>query len=369
MRNLLMSAALGLGAGFACLPVAAQTSSEQERRKQQDALLEIVNTNVVGIVGGSLSSTRSRMVLDMRDVLSAKDKFRIVPIVGQAATQNVIDLFFLRGVDIAIVQSDVLSSLNSRNSIPRIKTQIRYVAPLHDEALHVIAGSDIRSIEDLTGRTVNFSSDSSGTFYTASSVFAQVGIRVRPISVTDREGLAMTKSGKIAATVRLDGQLPSDFAGVELADKLRLIGVPLPPGASEDYRATRLSSADYPGLLARGQSINTVAIGLVLVTRNWARDSIQHRKIAKFMRGLADKFAKLREPNRVPLWKQVEIDKRVRGWQRYSLDDDGKTTTQIATTPTRRSTNADVLDKRTSQTPTVEEIFREFQRWSNEDRQ
>ena len=368
MRKLTITAALSFTAVFALLPAAAQSVSEQERRKQQDALLEIVNTNVVGIVGGSLSSTRSQMVLDMRDVLSAKDKFRIVTIVGQAATQNVIDLFFLRGVDVAVVQSDVLSSLNSRNSIPRIKTQIRYVAPLHQEALHVIVGGDVTSVQDLAGRTVNFSRDSSGTFYTASSVLAQLGVRVKSISVGDSEGLEMVKGGKIAATIRLDGQLPKDFASVELADELRLLDVPIPSNSTGDYRPIELNAADYPGLIARGRSVRTVAVGLVMVTRNWPRNGIQHRKIAKFMRGLADKFPQFQEANRVSRWGQVKLDARVRGWQRFNPDDDGRAAAQFARTPTRRSTNADVGDERAPATPTVEEIFREFQRWSNEDR-
>ena len=369
MRNLSISPALAVIAGLASMqPALAQTASQQLQAKRQEALLDIANTNVVGIIGGAQTSTRTRMILDMRNVLNVKDKLRIVPIVGQTATQNVIDLFFLRGVDVAVVQADVLSSLKAGTSIPRLRKQIRYIAPLHDETLHMVVGSGISNIRQLAGRIVNFSSESTGTVFTASNILSQLGIKVRAIRTSDGEGLRLVKSGEISATVRLDGRMSSAFGDLALTDKLRLLEVPMPQGASRVYRTTRLTSAGYPGLIPRGQSVDSVTVSMVMVSRNWPRRSLQFKKIAKFARSLNQNLARFRERQRDPKWEQVRLDRNVPGWSRFDQGDDG-TETQLATTPTLSATNADVVGARVTEPPTVDEIFSEFKKWSNENRQ
>ena len=63
----------------------------------------------IGIMTGSIEGTSLRMVNDMAVELNDGPNLRIVPMVGESSIRNVSDLSYLKGVDVAVVQSDVLS--------------------------------------------------------------------------------------------------------------------------------------------------------------------------------------------------------------------------------------------------------------------
>ena len=47
-----------------------------------------------------------------------RDRLRVLPVVGKGSLQNVTDILFLRGIDIGIVQSDVLTYARRSSCIP-----------------------------------------------------------------------------------------------------------------------------------------------------------------------------------------------------------------------------------------------------------
>lgn len=63
----------------------------------------------VGIVTGDIDGTGIRIASDLARVLDSGAELRIIPIAGKGSIQNINDLLTLRAVDIAIVQSDVLT--------------------------------------------------------------------------------------------------------------------------------------------------------------------------------------------------------------------------------------------------------------------
>src|SRR5215471_18137524 len=65
------------------------------------------NNAVVGVAGGLLSGTYMKFADELAPVLDDGDKLRVLPIVTYGAASNLEDLLYLRGVDVAITQSDV----------------------------------------------------------------------------------------------------------------------------------------------------------------------------------------------------------------------------------------------------------------------
>ena len=142
-----------------------------DNQRQYNAILDIANTFVVGVLGGSIGSLRSRMIVDIGTVIDRNPKFRIVPILGKSAEQSIDDLFLLRGVDIVLAQSDALAARLGREGISSTTSQLRYISRLHSEEVHVIAGSAIRDIRALEGKFVNFGLAPTGTPFTAANLF------------------------------------------------------------------------------------------------------------------------------------------------------------------------------------------------------
>src|SRR6266481_3525727 len=119
---------------------------------------EQINENTVAIVSGSPSAddTYLQVANDLASVLNDSDKLRILPIVGVGGPQNIRDVRYLKGVDIGLTQLSVLNSFrNSNQTLGKYDDKIVYIAKLFNEEVHLIAGRDITSIEQLNGRKVN----------------------------------------------------------------------------------------------------------------------------------------------------------------------------------------------------------------------
>src|SRR5689334_1768291 len=77
-------------------PVRAQMTAER------------ANRGLVEILAGRGDSTSIKMVEDLSLVLDDGGTRRVLPIIGKGSLQNVADLKLLRGVDVALIQSDIL---------------------------------------------------------------------------------------------------------------------------------------------------------------------------------------------------------------------------------------------------------------------
>jgi uncharacterized protein len=117
---------------------------------------EKVNTGLVGIVSGGMDATGLGEATDLAVSLDGiRDHLRILPVVGKGGFQNVTDIVFARGIDVGIIQSDVLATLKRDPPFPGIENFLQYITKLYDEEVHILAGKDIVSIEDLASKKVN----------------------------------------------------------------------------------------------------------------------------------------------------------------------------------------------------------------------
>jgi TRAP-type uncharacterized transport system substrate-binding protein len=83
------------------------------------AIKERKNAWTVGIAGGLIDGTYMRFADELGKVLDDGDNLRILPIVSYGAASNLDDLLYLRGVDVAITQSDVFEYFRTeRNRLP-----------------------------------------------------------------------------------------------------------------------------------------------------------------------------------------------------------------------------------------------------------
>ena len=112
-------------------------------------------------------SRAARAVNELAERRSELGNIRVLPIAGHGASANVRDLLYLRGVDLAILNSDILEFLSQSHQYPDARIRIRYVTHLFDQKIYLLARKEFGRIEDLRGRKVAVLSRGSGSATTA----------------------------------------------------------------------------------------------------------------------------------------------------------------------------------------------------------
>jgi len=292
-------------------PPAAYTPQAIEAAKDR------ATRGAVGIVSGGVDGTYVRIAADLASVLDGPD-LRILPTLGKGSLQNLNDLVYLRGVDIAIVQSDALAYAKRERTLS--DRSIAYVAKLYNEEFHVLASSKIKDIGELAGKPVNFDSKGSGTALTASLVFNLLKIAVEPVYNDQQLALEKLKRGEIAALVYVAGKPTRLFGNLKAEDGVQFLAVPPAVELMETYLPSRLAKEDYPALVGDA-GVETVAVGAVMAVYNWPAETDRYRRVKRFVDAFFSDFGKFLEAPRHPKWKEVNLAAQVPGWQRFSAAD------------------------------------------------
>src|ERR1700730_17548000 len=111
-----------------------------------------VNRGVVELETAGSAGIAVRMAEDLASVINDGATRRIVPVVGTGSLANLADLKHLRGIDTAILQTDVLDYAKEQRLSPGIEGSITYIAKLHNEEFHLLARRDIHSVVDLANK-------------------------------------------------------------------------------------------------------------------------------------------------------------------------------------------------------------------------
>ena len=290
---------------------------QHARAQSQDVLRSRVNQGTVAIISGGVNGTYIRIASDLAAVLDKSEQVRILPIIGRGSIQNITDLLYLKGIDIAIVQSDVLSFIRKENLHPNIAQRIRYVTKLYNEEVHSLAGKDITQLTDLSGKRVNVDVAGSGTAMTASTLFDALGLKIEATNFDQALAVEKVKSGEIAAMVYVAGKPTDLFRKIEAGSNLHFLPVPLTPELLQIYLPSSLVHADYPGLIADGQSTDTVAVGAVMAVYNWDPNKERYKRAAAFVEAFFNSFEEFLKAPRHPKWQEVNLAAELPGWTRF----------------------------------------------------
>jgi TRAP-type uncharacterized transport system substrate-binding protein len=270
-------------------------------------------------------------VTDFFNALDKDDELRVFEIGGKSARQNAIDLSFARGVDAAIVQSDILEALRSNPPYPGIEGYLRYVAKLYDKEVHILATTEIKSIDELKGKKVNFGTKDSDNYATASMIFEKLGIDVVPTELSPTAALEEVRGGEIAAMFYVAPK-PVDLFNFGSDEKVHFLSI---PGESKEprtnaavaatepaalleagYTPTALQPEDYYQLIEPNKPVHTVAVSSILMVYNFPRSSERYRKVTRFVRQILDAHAHTQTQTPIR-WPDIDMAASVSGWTRF----------------------------------------------------
>jgi TRAP-type uncharacterized transport system substrate-binding protein len=278
------------------------------------------NENTIGLISGSPNSddTYLQMAYDLADVLNDGDNLRILPIAGIGGPRNIRDVRYLRGIDIGLTQTNILNSFRRSNErMGQADNKIVYIAKLFNEEVHLVAGPGITSIEQLRGLKVNLDAKGSGTSYSMRDLFKTYGIEIEEVSMSQVEALDKVKRGEIAATVLIAGKPVRSMSHLSFKERLHLVPVPYTAQLIGDYLPATLTHEDYPDLIAANETIDTVAVGAVLIAYNWPKTNIdRYQRVQRFVEAFFPKLAEFQKPPRHPKWREVNLAANLPGWTR-----------------------------------------------------
>lgn len=296
----------------------AQAVDNRAALESHNATVARVNGGRVGIISGGIGGTYIRIATDLASVLDEGDRIRILPIMGKGSVQNITDILYLKGIDIGIVQSDVLSFMKRQAIHRNIEGRIHYITKLYNEEFHLVSSNKINSLKELAGKKVNFGVKGSGTYMTATTVFTALGLKVVPVHHDQALALEKIKNGEIAATVYVAGKPTRAVANLKAESGLRLLPVPYTGKLQETYLPARFTAKDYPGLVKQGTDVDTIAVGAVMAVFNWRPGSERHARVVKFIEAFFSKFDEFQKPPRHPKWREVNLAAALPGWTRYA---------------------------------------------------
>jgi uncharacterized protein len=277
------------------------------------------NENTVGLISGSPNSddTYLQMAYDLAEVLNDGDNLRILPIVGVGGTRNIRDVSYVKGIDIGLTETNVL---NNFRLLGQYDNEIVYIAKLFNEEVHLVARANITSITDLKGLKVNLDTKDGGTSYSMRDIFKALGIDIEEVSMSQTEAFKKVRSGEIAATALIAGKPVRSMSRFGPADGLHFVAIPYARPFIADYLPAALTHNDYPDIIPAGQSVETIAVGAVLITHNWPKTAgDRYQRIERFVEAFFPKIDEFRKPPHHPKWQELEsnLDATLPGWTRF----------------------------------------------------
>ena len=283
------------------------------------AVRERKNNAVVGVAGGLLSGTYMKFADELAQVLDDGDKLRVLPIVTYGAASNLDDLLYLRGVDIAITQSDVFEYFRTQRKIANLDKRVQYIIRLPVSEMHVLARSDIRSMDDLRGKKVSFGPAGSASSLTGTIVFQRLGVHVEQALMDNPTAMQKLKSGEIAALVRVIPKPVDVFEKIPPNSGLHFVPIPFSKTFADYYTVGELTKQAYPTLVTEGDRVDTIAVPAVLAVFNWQKGTDRYVRVQRFVQAMFANWEKFRQPPRHPKWRDVNLAATVPGWTRFSV--------------------------------------------------
>ena len=95
-----------------------------------------INGATIGLAAGLPEGAALRFATELARVVDDGTKMRVLPIVTRGSFENVNDLLYLRGVDAAIVNGDVLEHFKKDRKIASIDKRIHYLTHLFPSEVH-----------------------------------------------------------------------------------------------------------------------------------------------------------------------------------------------------------------------------------------
>lgn len=267
----------------------------------------------MGIVTGSTKGTYIQIGYDISRLVKQEAIYlNVHP--SNGSLDNVADVYERKDVQLGIVQSDVLASIQSSgdSELNSIAKQIKMIYPLYNEEVHILASRSIKSFADLEGKVVAIGSEGSGTALTAALFFEVAGVTPSEMKYGDpKKALMLLRSEVIDAMFYISGYPVSLFSSI-YTENLHLLSI-------DDEK---IAKHYIPSIIPAGtynwqkEPINTYAVKAVLMSYNYDATHQNCKNVGEVARVIYENEGWLKK-NGHAKWEHVDLDAKLTGWEQY----------------------------------------------------
>jgi TRAP-type uncharacterized transport system substrate-binding protein len=340
-------------------PVTTAVAAGEQGRSAQ------VNNWTVGVAGGFFEGTFIRFAVELAKALDDGENLRVLPIVSYGGNENINDLLYLKGVDIAITYTDTFELYKKNGRVRNIEQRINYISELLVGEVYFFARPEIKTLKDLEGKKVSLGTKGNSATTTGPIVFERLNIHPELVFVNNTIALEKMKTGEIAAIVSTGGKPNDLFIKLKPEPGFHFLAVEYGKQFEDFYLPCPLSHDDYPHLIAVGETVDTLCMSAVLAVYNFSKGTDQARRLERFIQYYFERFDRLKQPSFHPKWREVNLTAKIPGWNRYWLATD-----KLAAMPKSSAINDTEIANRaptgaiTPLDPSRQEaLFRDFLAW------
>ena len=249
---------------LALYPAAADAQDPPRRAQSYAERQERINAWTVGLAAGLLEGAPLRLATEMSRVVNDGENLHLLPIVTRGPTENLNSLLYLRGIDLAIINSDSLDEYKA--AFPDIGLHVKYVLSLFPSELHVFVRPEIQSLQDLAGKKVNFNTLGTAAAYSGPLIFSRLGINIEKTFIPHQLALQQMRRGEMAAVVFITTKPVDAFVRGQWEPGFKFLPVSYDSRFEDYYLPAFLEPSDYPALVKPGERVATFAVPTVLAS-------------------------------------------------------------------------------------------------------
>ena len=315
-----MAVSASLALTIEAAPAQAQGAQPQaapaRRALTYEQQQEKINAWTVGLAAGRIEGAPLRLAAEMARVVDDGANMLVLPIVTRGPVENLNSLLYLRGVDLAIINSDALEEYKAE--FPDLRVHITYLLNLFPSELHVFVRPEIQRLEDLAGKKVNFNTLGTAAAYSGPLIFSRLGIDVEETFIPHQLALEQMRKGEgeMAAVVFITSKPVGAFRG-QWEPGFKFLPVAYAEKFEDYYQPSFLESGDYPALIKPGERVPTISVPTLLVAYNWPLGSDRYRRVARFTDYLFTRVDKLQVSGFDPQWKAINLRATAPGLTRF----------------------------------------------------
>jgi TRAP-type uncharacterized transport system substrate-binding protein len=246
----------------------------------------------------------SRMAKDFAAVMSTSGAPGRA-IVGSTSPNGLGKVLKSDVADFAIVSLDSL--LSSAKGDPEWMKRAPYVTRLAPETVAVIAPREVKSINELQGKTVSFGDLDSATSISGRMLFSRLGVTANQTNEPLPEALDRLAAGKVDAVVVMGAEESpalNDFGG---DGRFHIVPIPWSPTLEPVYAPAQVTAADRPNLVNPAIPVETVGEPMALVAIDAAPGSPRTDGLGRIARLFFENYDGFLSEERDSHWRDVNL--------------------------------------------------------------
>ena len=271
----------------------------------------------ISIVTENSAPHQDDRIAELARAYAAAGLPRVLPVAGLGPISNARDLLQMRGIDFAVLDSDIRAFARLDGSMPGIETRLMQVLKLYDKTIYIVAASGIATLPDLSRKKVMVLGEDSDGYVTARTVFGLLGIAIDLAAADKMAAGAALADHTAKALVLVAGPGENPLANLPKDIGLHLIAAPASPALDKIYLRATLTGPETSGF-APASDVPVLRVAVVLATYNWHPNLYRYAAVQQFLAALPQAMAALRNGASAPFWRSVDAQSPAADWQPYS---------------------------------------------------